>query len=308
MLAGSAVVALLAAGAVTLLVAQGGSGDSPEDAAIDYLRALESGDAEAVEATGLELPDAVAAAFEAATDRPQDGTVEAEGSGAESSRAGDGDSVTVPISYALDGRRTEARLTVTHDGRRWVPDAASALGSVRLSSSIGSFIEIGDAVLSADRPVALLPGSYRLAAAPGDLLAGSVAVDVAPGATVEAALDPELRPEATEAAQRRLDAHLATCTETRDGADAGIPPEHCGLRIPWGADLAGVSGIRFRVEQPPAVTLDGDGFVADGGVLVATVSGAGHDGAERSVTYRTENWTVRGDVTFTADGIELSAW
>ena len=78
--------------------------------------------------------------------------------------------------------------------------------------------------------------------------------------------------------------------------------------IPWGTEFAGVTGIRYRVETLPVLTLDGDSFTATGGVLVATVSGTGQDGATRTETYRTENWAVRGDIAITDDEVDIDIW
>nr|WP_017203945.1 hypothetical protein [Microbacterium barkeri] len=69
-----------------------------------------------------------------------------------------------------------------------------------------------------------------------------------------------------------------------------------------------MSEIRYRIERSPTVTLTPTAFVADGGILVATITGTGQDGSPRTTTYRTDSWSVRGDVAFSADGIELSVW
>ncbi|WP_144877103.1 hypothetical protein [Microbacterium sp. 1.5R] len=107
-------------------------------------------------------------------------------------------------------------------------------------------------------------------------------------------------------AQAELDEHLEQCTAT--GAPNGTVPESCGIRIPWGAEFSTVTDARFRIERMPQITLSDDGFVAEGGALVATVTGTGQDGAPRTETYRTENWSVRGDVDRTRTGIDLTVW
>lgn len=109
---------------------------------------------------------------------------------------------------------------------------------------------------------------------------------------------------AAERAQDELDALLTACAEST----ASAPPEHCGISIPWGTEFAAVSGIRYRVEKLPMLELDGDSFTADGGVLVATVTGTGQDGSPRTETYRTENWTVRGDVEISPEKVEIDIW
>lgn len=105
------------------------------------------------------------------------------------------------------------------------------------------------------------------------------------------------------AAQQRLDAVVEACTRP-----ATEIPEACGFRIPWAADLAEVDGIRFRVEEPPTLAVTLPTFHADGGVLVATLTGTGTDGESAAVTYRTEDWMLRGDVTVKNAGVVLSVW
>jgi hypothetical protein len=104
-------------------------------------------------------------------------------------------------------------------------------------------------------------------------------------------------------AQQRLDALLEACTQP-----ASEVPAACGIRIPWAADFAVVDGIRYRIEEPPVLTVTLPTFRADEGVLVATVTGTGRDGAAKTAPYRTENWMLRGDVTVKRAGIVLSAW
>ncbi|MFP3607637.1 hypothetical protein, partial [Paraburkholderia sp. SIMBA_053] len=81
------------------------------------------------------------------------------------------------------------------------------------------------------------------------------------------------------AAQQTLDDHLEECTSA-DLAD-DIVPDRCGISIPWGTEFAAVADVRFRIEQLPVLELTDSGFVADGGILVATVSGTGQDGSPR---------------------------
>lgn len=105
----------------------------------------------------------------------------------------------------------------------------------------------------------------------------------------------------TAAVQERLDRYADACA-----APATAVPEHCGIVVPWAADLAQLSGIAFRIEAYPAVVLSPDrrSFDATGGVLVATATGTTRDGAAASFTYRTDEWALRGDVA-TADGTTI---
>ncbi len=120
------------------------------------------------------------------------------------------------------------------------------------------------------------------------------------GATAD---EPKAGPEATALAQRQLDARLATCTEP-----AAEAPESCGIAIPWAADFAAVEVIHYRIEKTPELTLTPPTFRADDGILVATVTGTGLNGTAKTLTYRTENWMLRGDVRAKRAGILLEPW
>lgn len=112
--------------------------------------------------------------------------------------------------------------------------------------------------------------------------------------------------EVRDLAQQQLDEHLEDCTVDADSA--GAVPEGCGIRIPWGTEFAAVDGIRFRIDRLPVLEITDDGFVADGGILIATVSGTGQDGAARTETYRTESWSLRGDVTVDGTEVDVDVW
>lgn len=130
------------------------------------------------------------------------------------------------------------------------------------------------------------------------------------GRTPEASSSPPPSPTATvdllAAAQAELEEHLEQCTAA--GAPNGVVPDACGIRIPWGTEFAVVADARFRIERMPQVALSDDGFVAEGGELVATVTGTGQDGAPRTETYRTDDWSLRGDIARTTTGIDLTVW
>ena len=136
------------------------------------------------------------------------------------------------------------------------------------------------------------------------LFQASTAGDV-PGASPTATAEPTPAADPLVLAQQQLDDHLEGCTEDIDG---GAVPEGCGIRIPWGTEFATIDSIRFRIEQLPVLDLVDDGFTADGGILVATVSGTGQDGAPRTETYRTDSWSLRGDVSITGDDVDLDVW
>lgn len=289
---GIAVVLLIAAG-----VSLWRSTTTPataEDAATSYLQALEAGDAGAIDSSGPALSAEARAAFSGATEYISNGTVDAV-----DQRDG---TATVDVSFQLGGETHRATLTLArHDGG-WRLDS-SGLGTLHASPSTGSFVAIGDAVFSADDGIALLPAVYPLLAAPTDLLDGIATATALPGERVTADIDVELRGAATTAAQAALDEHVETCT-----VEGGVQPDGCGIRIPWGTEFREISDVDYRIETLPSISLSGGGFTAGGGVLVATVTGTGQDGAARTTTYRTDSWMVRGDVTFTETAIALTVW
>ncbi len=106
-------------------------------------------------------------------------------------------------------------------------------------------------------------------------------------------------------AQRALEQHLEECTAPLTD---GVVPEGCGIRIPWGTEFAAVTTVTFRIERMPQLDTGDGTFVAEGGELVATVSGTGQDGSPRTETYRTDSWAVRGDVTVEGDEVDLTVW
>lgn len=287
--AGAALAVVLGAGAAWLLIPRSGSA---EDQALAYLHALQDGDLAAVKATGLEVSADTAAAFEGASAYISEVLVDAS---AESDS-----STVVRASFTLAGEHVKTEITMIERGGRWVPDPATALGTTQIDAPAG----VGDAVFAADAAVSLLPAQYEAIASPVEFLEGSATIPMTPGGTQDVALEVTLRPEATERAQKQLAQYLETCTQP-----ASEVPVSCGLAIPWAADFSEVSGITYRIEQAPIISLTPTSFQAGEGVLVATVTGTDIGGdAGQSVSYRTSNWALRGDVAFTADDIVLSVW
>lgn len=264
------------------------------ETATEYLQALESGDTDAVRATGIDVSAEALSAFGGAVEHIEDAEVtdirEAKG------RA------TAEVAFTLSQRQQTARLELSKVDGRWTVDT-SGTGTATVTATVGSAISIGGASLPTGEAVRLLPAVYPVAAVPAELLDGKARVSVLPGSETDAVVEAALRPEATEVAQTTLDAHLETCT-----APATTLPSGCGIRIPWGTEFREVSEIRYRIERLPTVSLTATEFTAEGGVLVATVSGKGQDAAARTTTYRTETWSLRGDVSFTADDLTLAAW
>lgn len=267
---------------------------TPEEAVRDYLRALETGEPETVTATGTAVSDRALAAFAGAASTIEDAQVTGV-------RDSDGE-VSATVTFRLDGDEHEARLRLVQEDGRWAVDA-SGLGTLRATTTVGTAVQVGDAVLPVAEDAALLPAVYPVAAAPLTLLTGTTEAVVLPGGDATATVTAALRPEATEAAQSQLEAYLETCT-----AGGSAIPENCGIRIPWGTEFREVSDVAFRVERFPMVTLTPTTFAADDGVLEATVTGTGQNGTTRSVTYRSTAWSVRGGVEITADELALTVW
>ncbi|MDF2508897.1 MAG: hypothetical protein K0Q52_2756 [Microbacterium sp.] len=271
-----------------------------EETAVAYLRALESGDPAAVEATGAAMQQETLDAFSDATALVEDAEVISV-SGDDSAPVG-GVTATAEISFRLGDDRHSAELTLSPVHGKWVVDE-SGWGVVTVVPSTGSFVSVGGQTVPAGEATALLPATYPVTAAPANLLGGESSVTVVPGDELSVDLEVSLRPEATVAAQKQLDDQLEACTTA-----GSAPPEGCGIRIPWGTEFRAVSEYRYRIEKLPTLTLTGSAFTADDGALVATLTGTGQDGAEREATYRTDSWSVRGDVTFSAEDLVLSPW
>lgn len=295
--------AIGSAAAVVVLLAAGGwlwqtsaRSTTPEEAALEYLHALESGDTDAVRATGIVVTETALDAFDAASALVRDAEV------TRVRHASGSTSAAVEVSFELGGEAHDAVLALDVVDGRWHVDS-SGLGTVTVDSTIGASVAIDTTALPAGKEIVLLPAMYTVSAAPSTLLEGESAVTVEPAVEVATVVDATLRPEATAVARDHVDDIVEACTVR--GTEV---PDGCGLRIPWGTEFREVEEFRYRVEEAPAVTLTPTGFTADRGVLVVTVTGTGSDGAELTKTYRTDSWTLRGDVYFTAEDLMLSPW
>ncbi|MGP3536265.1 hypothetical protein ACTU3I_15820 [Microbacterium sp. RD1] len=268
----------------------------PEEAARAYLAALESGDAAAVrdliDGGDGEHADAVTAFEDAAENldgaRLDDISVS-------------GDTASARAHAELAGSRREVFFGLDRADGRWLV-SHDFLAVVEVTPTVGEAIRVGETVLPADE-VFLLPAVYEIAGAPKGLVDGVVTVALSNDEPASATLDSTLSAEALARAQAELDSYARACT-----APAVTVPEACGLRIPWPADLATASGFRYRVERMPTVCVSADArtFVADGGVVIATVTGLTRAGAPASFTYRSDDWTLRGSVALTRDSLTLA--
>ncbi len=118
---------------------------------------------------------------------------------------------------------------------------------------------------------------------------------------------PRTSTDVIAAVQDQWEEHLDACTA--EVVSPATVPSGCGIAIPWGTEFSAVDTVRFRIEEPPTLELrDGDRFVADDGALVATVTGAGQDGAPRVETYRTTSWSLTGTVDVVDGHPELHFW
>lgn len=287
----------IAAGAVALVAAGGilwwmlGRAATPEQTAETYLRALSEGDAGGIRSLLAEEPDGfdtIAEVFEGA-----DGYVDVA-----SFEVRDDRSVRAEVVFGDQPAVVGFTLAQTAAGWRVTGDF---LATLTVSSTIGDAVRVGG-VLVPTGDVLLLPARYDVVAAPAGLVDGTTTVDVTNDEPVSAAVEASVSPAATAAAQQQLDAYLSACTRT-----ATSVPDHCGLRVPWAADLARLDEIAFRVDTPPVLSLSADAgsFAATGGVIVATATGTTRDGAVGSFTYRAEDWALRGIVSFSGDTMTL---
>lgn len=270
-----------------------------EQAASAYLRALESGDPAAVKATGVDASAAALAAFAGASAYVDDARV---------AEVRESDTTaTAEVSFRLADEQHTARLRMAVADGRWIVDE-SGMGTITASATTGEFVSVGGEPLPVDEDIEVIPAMYTVAAAPTRLLEGESEVTVLPAQRSDVEVAVTVRPEATEAAQAQLEEHLDACTAPAGTAPASTPPAGCGIRIPWGTEFRAVTDIAYRIERLPVIALAATEFTAADGVLVATVTGTGQDGAARTTTYRTDSWSVRGDVAFTDDDLVLSVW
>ena len=140
---------------------------------------------------------------------------------------------------------------------------------------------------------------YPVVAVPEEVLSGRTDAAITPQQTVHVVVETELAAGAVDAVQRAVDAWAEACT-----VSAQSVPASCGFDVPWPADFTSIASIDYRIDAYPSVAdLGVDGvLVASDGVLVATVRGQAREGDEWR-TYRTDDWTMRGAITF--DGAQL---
>ena len=299
----AAILVLLAAGAALALWLVG-RGDSPEAVAQRYLDALADGDGDAARATfadGAAPTTDTLDAFESASAYLTRPAV----AGAETSAD---DSTSVKASFFLAGGMHIVTFTVRQQDGRWVL-GDDALGAITATTTLGDAVSVGGVMLETSASLKALPAAYEVAAAPGQILTGTAEAVVTPGGQTQVAVEASFAPDASAHAQSAVDAYLKACTRSSAEAPATTSPTACGIRIPWGADLASADGFVFRVETLPTVALDATGgFIATGGSYVATVSGLTREGTPADYTYRDASWTLRGGLDFEGGELVLRAW
>jgi hypothetical protein len=292
---GIAVGTVLAVTAIVItawLVARPSGPDAVADAFLSALAAGEGDDAAALLADPP--PEAVIERFADAAAYISDPDVRSIDAASE-------DAATAVADIALGGTTTRVTLALVRTPAGW--RVQDGLGSVTASTTLGDSIRIGGVLARAGDAVPVLPAAYDVEAAPGDLLVGREEALAFPGAEVEVTVRAALGPDAETRAQEGVDAYADDCARP-----AQAVPERCGIRIPWAADLATLTAVDFRIEAHPVVELSEEdlSFTATDGVLVATVTGVTRAGDEGSFTYRTDTWTLRGDLSFRGDRMVLA--
>ncbi|MFT4230916.1 MAG: hypothetical protein QM602_11570 [Microbacterium sp.] len=288
----------LAAGVVAVAAVGGGIAwsllrhETAEEAAGRYVRALEEGDRDALAGFLADDPerDRLLAMFAGATGRISDATLSAtgrDGGFRADVTIGDGQGV---VFFAL-----------SDESGRWQL-SADDLGTLEATTTVGDAVEIGGVPTSAGA-VSLLPAVYPVAPAPAAVLSGGSTVAVTNEEPVTVEIEASLSPEAPALAQQQLDAYARACA-----APATAVPSNCGLRVPWGADLTSLTSLDFRIEKTPQVVLapDAASFAATGGVIVATARGAARAGGDDAFTYRADDWSFYGSVSFAGGEMVLS--
>lgn len=306
----SAIIWLVAGAVVVAVVVAGGAWwfltrpPSAEDAARAYLGALADGDFPAV--TGLladPLPTEQADAIEAAFDGAEGYITEPR---IEQLDAGDAGTTSVRAQVDVAGESRALTFDLESSSGRWLV-AGEYLATLRVETAlggapVGDSAWVGGALVPTGTDLAILPAVYGVESAPRVILEGSATAAVSNDEPTTIALEAALTPAATSAAQEQLDAYADECAAAADAV-----PAHCGLRVPWAADLRALESIAFRVDERPVVTLaeDGTGFDATGGVIVATATGTTRSGDPGEFTYRADDWALRGSVRFEGDEMVL---
>ncbi|MET2009991.1 hypothetical protein ABXJ56_00420 [Microbacterium chocolatum] len=296
-LAATGVVALALVGAVLVAVLTPRT-ESPEDVARAFADALTAGDGPAALALVDAVPEAAHAAAEALTGADQ---VPDSAEVVLVDRAGTRASFDLTIRL---GQRTETGHLEVIEGADGWRVAAGIWGTLRVQTTRGDGARVGGAPVASDADVLLFPARYTVTAEPSELLDGAVEATVFPGTDQDVTVDAAPNDAALAAAQRAVEEYAGRCT-----APATSSPENCGMRIPWPADMAELEELRFRIERMPQLEdLAGETFLASGGILVVTAEGADAAGAPRTVTYRSDTWSLRGTAEVTADGVALTVW
>ena len=294
----------IAAIVVTVVVLAGAGGiwwistrpPSAEDGARRYLAALASGDAAAVvalqePALGSDEQGQLMDAFAGATEYPSDGRVV---------EVAHDDSVRATV--VLGGQRRQLEFGMTLDGNTW-RITSDHLAALTVTTILGDSVWIGDALLPVGGAISLLPAVYPVTPAPRNVLTGATTVVVTGEEPLTVAVEASVSPDATTLVTEQLREYEDSCSRTSEAV-----PRHCGLRVPWAADLTSLSSIAWRIDQRPTVTLSPDGrsFAATGGVIVATATGTTPAGAPASFTYRADDWALRGSVVLSGDTMTLA--
>lgn len=303
----SAVVGIAITAASALAIGAGVVGwtltrpPSLEDAVEGYLSALADGDLARLAEVRLpdtSNPDAertLTAAFSSATEyisEPKIEEVTTDSARTASARA----------RVELGGGSHTIFFGLTLADGRWMVDRDYA-ASLEITTTLGDAVHVGDALVSTDTNVSLLPAKYLITAAPAQFVHGDSTVVATNEEPLTTTVTASVTSDATAQAQKQLDAYAGACTEP-----ATTVPENCGIRVPWAADLVSLDRIAFRIEKYPVASIPDDGatFAATGGVLVATATGTSRAGGTASFTYRADDWALRGTVTFTGNEMVLA--
>lgn len=295
-LAATGAALVIAAGVAAFALTRPESADAVA-VAQRYLQALQTGDVDAVSALLADPDQAVLDAFAAADAYVADPVLTDVVAG-ETGTAFEADAT-------LDGAAATVVFTVTDESGTWT--VTDHLATIDVATTLGDAVSVGDAVLplGEEGVVSLLPAVYSLQAAPTEFLDGATTVVAANAEPLSAAIEATLSPDAAAHAQPQLDAYADVCV-----TPAETLPDGCGLQVPWPTDLTALDTLTARIDAYPVLEIDSAAltFTATGGAVVVTASGTNREGTQDSVTYRTEDWTLRGAVSFAGDELVLTVF
>ncbi|MGF3056688.1 hypothetical protein [Microbacterium sp. YY-01] len=260
----------------------------------EVFHGLATGDSDAISAAGIRVPDAAAQAFAAAEAYLSEPTI--------TQLVKHDNSATADVTFQLDGATHTTTVQLTHADGAW-SITEGLWGTLTATSTQGTHVAVGDALMTLDEQHPVLPAVYTVVAAPSSFLGGSATATVLPDAGGEAAVTAQLHESGRAFVQEAIEDYARDCAAVTTAL-----AERCGLTVPWAADLATLESVSVDIERMPRVELaemkpgaDTADFSAADGVVIVTVSGKTTAGSDEEFSYRSPQWMLTGTYSFEGD-------